>query len=1016
MDYIHVKLLGNFIATFNGKNISFPYSKVQALFCYLVIRKQATRDELSALLWPDMEESISRKNLRNAIYKLKKVFGKEEVIDFLNKSTILFSENTKIDTDVDKLINNKDEVDIYKGEFLKGFMPKDAENFQRWVFEMREYLQGIYLKRLKDQLESEEITENYDEIEKYCKLVIKVDEFDEEAYRKLICCYKNQGKFNSAIELYNKLSDTLNKELAIVPDAKTTEVFKEVLNLMDVRHKEENNENYFYGRINELRLMENNYKNFINGKDSKSILIKGEMGIGKTSLKERFLQTIEKNKEVYIFETNCYQFENEYALKPWRNIISSLAYVIADTKNKTSGILENIIRELVPEVNNDFRYSENVKLEDTIELLKHDVVGNILTYILKKISIDRKVLLVFEDIQWMDSVSISLLTSIISKCEENNIMFLLTFRNEFNHNVDRFLISAKKYDRIEIIELNRFTTSEVENFIKKALPKYSLSKEIINKIYLETEGNAFFLKEYLNIIESKNNINIMTSKVQDVLKTRFIDISEDERKIVEIASLFHDEVPMFILKELTQKDELEIMDIIEKLEGRFILKESINEENICFKFTHQKLREFQYMNLSTAKKKILHNKIGKMLEKTLKNNIGDINIYYKLIYHFENAYNYIDALKYRIKNLNVYLNFSHELFPIIYYSNKSYNELYFNDKETTKSLKEIEKSLDNLKSKEQNSSEVLKLEVSVLHIKGRYLIRKGEYEEGIKNIQDMIDKANEIGCNDYAIEGYKQMIYYCIQTNKSDEMIKHINCGLELAVKCNYYEEVGIILRLKALYKKMVGEYEEAQMLMQESINTLSETKHAFDKYALNIAACYNYMGDIRKRKENFLEALDYYNKAIEICEQKNVLTSLALFYTNAGETAFYTNDYNLSTRYFKKALNIYKKFDLIWGKSIAEAFMSIILMKDGNFEESLKFLKSADMNSRILKNPKEIGTVFRAKAEVRFYVKDNMYFDHIFKDYLDDDFQEYAKQGIMYLNEAMDQHQVDDLNRLINL
>ncbi len=1012
MGHIRVKLLGNFIATFNEKNIAFPYSKVQALFCYLVIKKQTTREELSGLLWPDMEESVARKNLRNAIYKLKRVFGKEEVIDFLNKSTIIFSENIIIDTDVDKFISNKDEIDIYKGEFLKGYMPKDAENFEKWIFETREYLQGIYIKRLKEQIELEENNKNYDKVEQYSKLIIKMDEFNEEAYRNLILCYKDQGKFNSAIELYNKLSDILNKELSITPDVKTTKIFKEMLDSMNERHKKENHENYFYGRLNELRLMENNYQNFIKGKNAKSILIKGEMGIGKTSLKDRFVESIDRD-EVYIFETNCYQFENEYALKPWRNIISSLACTISDDKIKTPIILENIIKERVTEVNNS-SYSENIKLEDTIELLKHDVVGNIITYIIRKISINKKILFIFEDIQWMDSVSISLLASVIAQCEENNIMFLFTCRNEFNQHMDRFFASTKKYERIHTIELNRFSTSEVENFISKALPKHSLSKEVINKIYIETEGNTFFLKEYLNIIKSKSNINIMTSKMQDVLKSRFIDISEDEKKIVEIASLFHDEVPMFVLKHLTQKDELEIMDIIEKLEGRFILKESINETNICFKFTHQKLREFQYMNLSLAKKKILHNKIGEILEKTLKNNIGDINVYYKLIYHFENANNYIEALKYRIKSLNIYLNFSHELFPVIYYSDKSYDKLYFNDSETIKSLKEIEYLLEKLKNEEGNSIEVLKLEVSVLHIRGRYLIRKGEYEEGIKNIGDMIDKANEIECTDYAIEGYKQMIYYCIQTNRTEDMIKYINYGLDLAVKYNFYEEVGIVLRLKALYKKMVGEYEEAQTLMQESINTLSGTKHTSDKYALNIAACYNYMGDIRKKKENFLEALDYYNKAIEICEQKNVLTSLALFYTNAGETAFYTGDYSLSNKYFKKALNIYKKFDLIWGKSIAEAFMSIILMREGNFEESLKYLKSSDVNSKILKNPKEIGTVFRAKAEISLNVKDNVYFDHIFKKYLNQDYEEYVRQGIIYLKEARDQHQIDDLNKLI--
>lgn len=1009
MSYIHVKLLGNFSATFNGKNISFPYSKVQALFCYILTKKQTTREELSGLLWPDMEENIARKNLRNALYKLKKSFGEEEVLAFSNKSTIALNTTINIETDIDKFINGDNEIDVYKGEFLKGYMPKDAENFQSWMFETRAYLEGIYLKRLNEQIELEKNNKNYDKIEQYCKLLIKADEFNEEAYRNLIFCYKEQGKLNNAIKAYNQLADKLNQELSINPEDETTRVFKEVLDLMNERsYQKEKSADYFYGRLNELRLMENNYQNFIKNKNAKSILIKGEMGIGKTKLKDKFIQLVERDK-VYVLETNCYQFENEYVLKPWRNIISSLARIISEDKIKIPALLENIIGGLAPETSRE-SYLSNIKLEETIDLLKYDVVGNIITDILKRISMKKKVLLVFEDIQWMDSVSMSLLTSFISHCEENNMIFLLTCRNEFNPHIDRFFASTRKYDKIQTIELIRFNTSEAEGFINKALPGYSVSKEMMNKIYTETEGNTFFLTEYLNIIKLKKNINIMTSKMQDVLKSKFLDISEEERKIVEIASFFHDEVPMFILKELTQKDELQIMDIIEQLEHKFILKEITKERDVCFKFTHQKLREFEYMNLSQAKKKILHNRIGQLIEKTLRNNVRDINVYYKLIYHFENANNTMANIKYRIKSLNVYLNFSHELFPIIYNNDNCYDKLYFSDSKTTKSLTELESLLNKLKDEDGDSIEVLKLEVCVLHIKGRYLIRKGEYEEGIKNIQDMIYKANEIKYTEYAIEGYKQMAYYCIQTNKTDDMITYINCGLDLAEECSCQKEIGILLRLKALYKKMLGKYAEAEALMLESINTLSGIKNISDQYILNIAACYNYIGDIRSKTGKFLEALQYYNKAIQVCEEKNVLTSIALFNTNAGEAAYCINDYDLAKKYFQKALNIYRQFDFIWGRSIAEAFMSLISIKEENFEDALKFLKNADVNSKLLKNPKEIGTVFRVKAEIKLKMKTNQ----IFEKYLNEDFEEYFKQGILYLKKARDEYQIDALNKLI--
>ena len=108
-------------------------------------------------------------------------------------------------------------------------------------------------------------------------------------------------------------------------------------------------------------------------------------------------------------------------------------------------------------------------------------------------------------------------------------------------------------------------------------------------------------------------------------------------------------------------------------------------------------------------------------------------------------------------------------------------------------------------------------------MKGRYLIRDGDYDTGTNLIQDMILKSKEIHYSDYTLEGYKQMIFYYIQTYKKDLMIKYIELGIDLALELNYHKEVGILLRLKGLYKIMCCEYEEAEKLLNESINTFNK-------------------------------------------------------------------------------------------------------------------------------------------------------------------------------------------------
>lgn len=1013
MDYIYCKMFGNFCVTVNKKEIFLPYSKAQGLFCYLLLNKQDNREHLSELFWANQEEGNAKKNLRNAIYKINKC-SNVPVLVSPQKSIIMLNPDIKIDVDIYKFMDDENEIDAFKGEFLQGFCPKNAENFEIWILEIRENLECMYIDRLNKKIEKELQNNNYDIVEKYSKLLIKIDEFNENAYVYLLESYKNQGKYNLAIEAYNNVKKLFKDELSISLEDKILNVVNEVIDIMNTSKNNKNADEFFYGRYNELRLLQNNYSNFKKNDSSKSVFLIGEAGIGKTRLKDKFVELVDEDT-TYVLETYCFQFEKDCILKPWNVILSKLSQIMKDKDIKIPVLWENIIENCFSDFNELDNNEQSIKISDNKYTLKYEFIGNIITNILTKIAHTKKVILIFEDIQWIDFGSLKVLSSMILHAH-TNILCLMTYRNEYNIEIDKFLVSANKHNKILRMDLLRFSNDEVESFIKIGLPKNNFNKEILNKIYKETEGNAFFLTEYINTIKFNSDINIMSSKMQDVMKSRFLDISEECKNILRISSLFFDEIPLYILHELTGEDELKIIDVIEELENKFILKEVNNDNIISFMFTHQKLREFIYINQSLARRRILHNKIGYIIEKSLTNSRIDINIYNKLVYHFSNADNNLLTLKYSVKSLNVYLNFSHELYPVLYYKDVNfYNNLYFSNDKTIKSIKKIEILLLKIKDDCKNSNEVLKLEIEFLHIKGRYLIREGDYENGVKFISEMIEKANEIEDSDYSIEGYKQMIYYCIQTNNIDDMIKYVNIGLDKAADCNYHMEIGIFLRFKALYKKMQGKYSEAEKLFNESINIFNVTKSVSDKYALSIAAAYNYIGDIRRQNMKFKEALQFFNRAIKICEEKNVFTSLSIFNINAGETCFNMGAYPEAKTYFKRAMDIYKQFDLMWEKSIVEAFMSKIIISEGNYESALKYLKNSDLHSKLLKNPHEIGIVCMVKAQIKSEMKDNDKLNKVFNVYLNENLQFYCEKSIKFLTTSKDNYEIALLNTLIN-
>ena len=102
-------------------------------------------------------------------------------------------------------------------------------------------------------------------------------------------------------------------------------------------------------------------------------------------------------------------------------------------------------------------------------------------------------------------------------------------------------------------------------------------------------------------------------------------------------------------------------------------------------------------------------------------------------------------------------------------------------------LSRIHQELDNLFSRHQRDREYKYLQLRYLYLEGRYFIRSGEYQKGIHDIQKVISYARELKQSDFLLEGYLQIIYYCIQTENISEMAYYTDLALEDAIQANYH-------------------------------------------------------------------------------------------------------------------------------------------------------------------------------------------------------------------------------------
>ncbi len=1016
MNTYSCKLFGTPGIIRNDEKIIFPYKKAEALFYYVLVKKQCFRDTLVELLWGSVEEEVAKKSLRNAMYMINKTFD-DNVLVSPKRAIIMLNPEYSFPTDVDTFLNDEGcpGIEAYTGEFLEGFLVKDADSFDKWLTNARSQYRDAYVNKLHKQIKKCIKEKSLQEVEIFCKNLIAVDEFNEKAYRILMNVYRKMGQYDKCIDVYNGLARLLKAELSIAPDQRTNELFGEIVKEKTARQTVFRNETeeFFYGRDEELKLLRENYYNFIGEENGKSILILGEAGLGKTALINRHLKAIESNKLI-LLKASCYQAEETYMLKPWSEILYQLSRVIEEENIEIPAVIQRIVSQIFPAFAIKDEYVEQSPLEN-IDILKYQAAEKAIADVFKHVAGRKKLLIIIEDIHWIDGMSLSLINEILMDNKNRNLVFILSARTSYGSKIEKFCVDSKAKELLLTKELNRFSREETLEFVCAMMPKLYADDKLGDFIYKETEGNTFFIVEFLNNIKHNETLNSISPKMQDIIKSRFLSVSEEGMKILNITSMFFDMVTLEELLQVSGKSELELLDIIEELEEKNIIKEKGTISNIGFAFTHQKLREFVYSQLSTSKRRILHSRIARLLEGNLKGDRRDCILFSRLIHHHKSAGNRLPALDYTIKNLEYYLCLSQEIFPV--FSEENAPKLPFmemSEEQRQQELQQVQSLISEIRNEEGNSRELDRLELAYMHMICRGYVWSGQYRKGLASIRSMTERALALGEYSFALKGYRQMIYFAINTFNVKLMESYIEEAIKSAERCQLQGELAILTRLKGMHRVMGGRFAEGEEILKHSI-VMFEQLEEKESYLLNIAASYNYIGECRRKRKEFTDAIPYYDKAIAICKEKGFEQGLPVINTYAGQNAYDMKDYMKAKAYLTQAIEGYNKLNTLWERSTAYGYMAMLLVKERSFNEARNFLKSAQIYADLIKSPYEKALLFRSQGEIRKQMEHDPELKGIFTDILGKSAAEYCDIGLRLMKKANNCYESEIMMELSN-
>lgn len=962
-----LKLFGPPKVVFNQKDIRFSFSKMEALLYYLAVMGQVNRDEIAGILWGDKENQVARKNLRNTVYQANKIF-EGDIIVSPSRSSLALNPDLSLFLDVQLFERNPiSHLDLYQGDFLEGFYVKDDEDFDQWASRKRNAYKQLYIESCYQKIDQEGFGDPG--IESLLHHLVELDEFEEKNYQLLMEYYRIHHQLGKFFETYYKLVDLLDRELSVRPSRAIEELYHSVLEAKRT-YKQSNRVNVrelpFFGRKQELSQLEEYLSLVETGKAVGPFLVMGQSGTGKKRLLRQLVLMSNRNFSFVKVESRAGSCQEVGST--WSGLIQALEKISGDPASSFLG-----------------GESDLVSVREQLQ----------------RLSQEKPLLLLFENAQWIDAVSLEKVKQLEESRGREKWQVIFTAEGPLSDSLVKFLGGLKVERRLSQLELTNFDPDESRSLLQNQLVQ--IEPALIEQMVEWSEGSPFLLSSYIEEWKEKESLEPLPDIIQAYLAQELGDLSSEEEALLHYLSCFHKPISMSILADLTATDLPALTELLEPLSERAIISIVEEGEDLLIQFRKQLVAMYFYQLLSPARRRLFHQQIAQKLEETLEDST-DLLFYKEIAYQYKQSQNHLRSLSFELTYLEEILQLEHELFPI--YSKG--DEGLVSDGQNSQldilaELTRLHHELDELFSRHQRDREYKYLQLRYLYLEGRYFIRSGEYQKGIHDIQKVISYARELKQSDFLLEGYRQIIYYCIQTENISEMAYYTDLALEDAIQANNHEIIAIQLRLKGLYHLMVGDEEQATRHLYRSIDCFSLTNSMQTKYAIQIAASLAYLAEIEQIRGHFQVAVTHLEEVLRLVGDQAVDSVRVVFDIDLGIAYYWKGDLVQARLCFDRAQKILSSVRFPWKEELLEFYQSLIACQQGDQEKLADYLARKERTMNPSANSRDKGMVHYLLAFLSNKKEKGEELDPVLSTFLKEEKNYYKKVAEQHLNPYRD-------------
>jgi DNA-binding CsgD family transcriptional regulator/tetratricopeptide (TPR) repeat protein len=340
---------------------------------------------------------------------------------------------------------------------------------------------------------------------------------------------------------------------------------------------------------------------------TRTVVVSGEAGIGKTRLVAEFLSHVPA--DTIVLRGQCIDLDRD--APPYAPIVTPLRALVAEIGEaamlEATGSAASLSRDalaiLLPELGEtDVPEAQRRGGPDRL----YDAVATVL----ENVARTRPLVLIIEDLHWADQATLGLLRFLLRVVEESRILFVLTFRSDElgrGHPLRAWLPELDRNRRVSRLELPRLNRRQVRQ-LSTALLGTPLDAYDLGIVFQRTDGVPFFIEEILGC--DFETVESFPDTLRDILLARYETLSEPTQRILRLIAAGGVRVEHELLADVSDATP----DTIDDAAREAVAARVLVVDDTAYSFRHALVREAIHDELLPGERMRFHTCYAQALE------------------------------------------------------------------------------------------------------------------------------------------------------------------------------------------------------------------------------------------------------------------------------------------------------------------------------------------------------------------------------------------------------------------